>query len=56
MSEGMNSSDRDILADLRRIIRAVNLEGKRVEKTYGDASDVDCCGYTLRGASDFHGF
>lgn len=31
----MNSNDRDILADLRRIIRAVNLEGKRVEKAYG---------------------
>lgn len=32
---GMNNSDRDILMDLRKIIRAVNLEGKRVEKTYG---------------------
>ena len=32
---GMNPNDRDILADLRRIIRAVNLEGKRVEKAYG---------------------
>ena len=31
----MNSSDRDILIDLRRIIRAVNLEGKRVEKAHG---------------------
>jgi hypothetical protein len=30
MSEGMNFRDWDILADLRRIIRAVNLEGKRV--------------------------
>ena len=31
----MNSNDRDILIDLRRIIRAVNLEGKRVEKAHG---------------------
>lgn len=31
----MNTSDRDILMDLRRIIRAVNLEGKRVEKQFG---------------------
>lgn len=31
----MKPNDRDILIDLRRIIRAVNLEGKRVEKTYG---------------------
>ncbi len=31
----MNTGDRDILMDLRKIIRAVNLEGKRVERAYG---------------------
>ena len=31
----MKESHQSILSDLRRIIRAVNLEGKRVEREYG---------------------
>ena len=53
MSEGMNSSDRDILADLRRIIRAVNLEGKRVEKTYGVSIPQYLCLRFLNEAPNF---
>lgn len=53
MSEGMNLSDRDILADLRRIIRAVNLEGKRVEKTYGVSIPQYLCLRFLNEAPNF---
>jgi DNA-binding MarR family transcriptional regulator len=53
MSEGMNLSDRDILVDLRRIIRAVNLEGKRVEKTYGVSIPQYLCLRFLNEAPNF---
>ena len=50
---GMNPNDRDILADLRRIIRAVNLEGKRVEKTYGVSIPQYLCLRYLNEAPQF---
>lgn len=43
----------DILSDLRRIIRAVNLEGKRVEKEYGVSIPQYLCLNYLHEAPGF---
>lgn len=49
----MNANDRDILTDLRRIIRAVNLEGKRVEKSFGVSIPQYLCLRCLNEAPGF---
>ena len=43
----------EILSDLRRIIRAVNLEGKRVEKEYGVSIPQYLCLNHLHEAKGF---
>lgn len=49
----MNPAHHSILSDLRRIIRAVNLEGKRVEREYGVSIPQYLCLSYLHDRPDY---
>lgn len=49
----MKESHQAILSDLRRIIRAVNLEGKRVEREYGVSIPQYLCLSYLNDRTDY---
>ena len=51
--EPMKAADKEILSDLRRIIRSVNLEAKRVEKEFGVSIPQYLCLQHLNEQAEF---